>query len=277
MKLAAIYNVWDDWDMLKLSVFNIKDMVDGVIIIASNISNYGERPYIPIIEDGRSYKGSYGMGDKIEIYLREPQVKNPSDSETDKRNYGLQKAKELGYTHFLMMDADEFYEPEPFLKEKERFLNENLNGLVCASQVYFKSPKLTIGLDTTRVTFIHKITPSLKFEFNRSFPYAFHMGEIRIDPTRQLNINSGVEWSNIIMHHYSYVRKDFEKKIRNSTARANIERSTIRQDLALAKEGYFCNFYQKTLFRATVDFNIPDVHEDIQPLAPGHNKEHRDQ
>lgn len=266
MKLAAVYVVWDDWDILSHSVKNMTPLVDGIIIVGSIKSNYGELSEIPA-----EWK------DKVLIYDHyandfQSRVNMPASvMERDKRNYGLEIAKSEGYTHFLMMDADEFYEPEPFLKEKERFKNNpNLQGLVCASQVYFKGPKLTIGLDTTRVTFIHRITPTLKFEFNRRFPYAWEGLSIRIDPTRQLNINSGVEWSDIVMHHMSWVRSDYEKKIRNSTARANIEKSTIREDLLSAKEGYFCKFYQKPLIRASVDFNIPDfnVHESIcQPLA----------
>ncbi len=258
MKLAAIYNVWDDFQMLWISTHKIKPLVDGIIIIYSHTSNYGEasKPEMDTVYNGRCYR-------------LEPDLKlRPDENERNKRNYGLDIAKQQGYTHFIMMDADEFYEPEAFLKEKERFLNPDLNGLVCACQVYFKSPKLTIGLDTTLITFIHKITPGLKFEFNRQFPFAFDKNGIRIDPTRQLNIKKGVEWSDIIMHHYSWVRKDVEKKIRNSTARANIERSDIRNEFALAKEGSFIKFYGKTLIRASVDFNIPEfnVYEDLQPL-----------
>lgn len=266
MKLCAIYNVWDDWDILKYSVENILPLVDGVIIVYSHTSNYGET------SDGGTEVFWMDKQKPIDLVQFEPTSGMlPASNETDKRNCGLVYAKKLGYTHFLMMDADEFYEPIPFLKEKERFeRNPSLQGLVCASQVYFKSPKLTIGLDTTRVTFIHRITPTLKFEFNRRFPYAWEGLSIRIDPTRQLNINSGVEWSDIVMAHMSWVRSDYEKKIRNSTARANLEKSTIREDLLSAKEGYFCKFYQKPLIRASVDFNIPEfnVHESIcQPLA----------
>lgn len=256
MKLAAIIMCWDDWEMLSHCIKNISPLVDGVIVVGSETSNYREYSKAPLYNPEEAF-----------YYLKEPDLTvRPDVNERDKRNYGLNIARNKGFTHFLMMDSDEMYKSEPFLKEKERFLNENLNGLVCASQVYFKSPKLTIGLDTTRVTFIHKITPNLRFEFNKQYPFAWEGNAIRIDPTRSLNINSGVEWSNIIMHHYSWVRKDYEKKIRNSTARTNIERSTIRQDLMLAREGYFCKFYNKTLSAATVDFNLPefDVHEDIQ-------------
>lgn len=260
MRLTAIYNVWHDYDLLKLSIENIRPVVDNIIVVASEKSNYGEISPIPtwLLE-----------GNDLVIF--EPTHSQAMVSETDKRNVGLAVARSQGYTHFIMMDADEFYVREDFIKEKQRFIdNPDLAGLVCASQVYFKSPKLTIGLDTTRVPFIHKITPTLKHEFNSLYPFAWEGKNIRIDPTRSLNINSGVEWSPIIMHHYSWIRKDIEVKIRNSTARANIERSTIRQDLMSAREGYYCEFYGKTLIRASVDFNIPefDVSDIHQPPAP---------
>lgn len=262
MKLCAIYNVWDDWDLLEHSVHNISSSVDGVIIIASNTSNFGEKCPSPVIQEGISYNGSYGMGDRIEIYLREPQLHHALHSETDKRNYGLQKAIELGYTHFITMDADEFYEPAEFQAAKD-YLNNNthLNGLVVESQVYFKSPALTIGKDITLVPHIHKLTPTIRHEFNKNYPFAWSGKQIRIDPTRSLNINSGVEMFDCMMHHYSWVRKDYAKKIRNSTARANLERSTIVRDLEHAKEGYFCQFYQKPLVRVPNRFGIPEYGE----------------
>lgn len=259
MKLCAIYNVWSDWDWLEVSVKNIAPVVDGVIIIASNISNYGERCLSPVIQDGVDYSGSYGLGDRIQIYLRDPVFHNAQHSETDKRNYGLKLAKQLGYTHFLTIDADELYEAEPFLEAKKRFEDPNLAGLVCLCQTYFKSPMLTIGLDTTLVPFIHKLTPNIQHEFNQQYPFAWEGKNIRIDPTRSLNINSGVEMCDVRMHHYSWIRKDIEKKIRNSTAKSNLERSTIRQDLMFAKEGVFVKFYGKTLIRASVDFKIPEM------------------
>jgi hypothetical protein len=246
MKLCAIYNVWDDWDWLKISTDRIAPLVDGIIVVASEKSNHGE--HSPIPEEWR---------DKVAI--REPQFHVPMHSETDKRNYGLSLARKSGYTHFIAMDADEVYDPLEFTKDKDRFKDPSLMGLVCRTQVYFKSPTLTIGLDTTLVPHIHKITPTIRHEFNKNYPYAWDGKSIRIDPTRSLSINSGVDLSDSVMHHYSYVRKDYEKKIRNSTARANLERSTIRQDLALATENYFVKFYGRVLVRAQVDFQIPEM------------------
>jgi len=250
MRLVAIYNIWSDWDWLEISVKNIKLLVDGIIIVASERSNWGEYSPIPTL-----WKGS--------VNIREPFFNHPLNCETDKRNYGLDLAKREGYTHFICLDADELYEQEAFLKAKERFNSEpDLQGLVCRTQVYFKSPELTIGLDHTLVPFIHKIQPGIRHEFNKKYPYAWENGNIHIDPSRSLNINSGVKMDDIIMHHYSWVRKDYEKKIRNSTARNNILKDkNLLTQLRLGKEGDYIEFYRKRLARATVDFGIPEFYE----------------
>lgn len=254
MRLVAILNVWSDWDWLEISVKNLEPLVDGFIIVASEKSNWGEISPIP----------EYW---KDKVVLREPFFNHPLNCETDKRNFGLSLAIRTGYTHFLSGDVDELYEAEPFLKAKERFhVEPDLQGLVCRTQVYFKSPKLTVGLDHTLIPFIHKLTPDIKHEFNKRYPYAWEKGNIHIDPSRSLNINSGVKMDDIIMHHYSWVREDYEKKIRNSTARNNILKDrTLLQSLMHAKEGDYIEFYRKRLARATVDFGIPEFYDTTQP------------
>lgn len=246
MKLCAIFNVWSDWDWLEISSKNISPAVDGTIVVASEKSNHGE--ISPIPEEWRD-----------KVVIREPQFAHPMHSETDKRNFGLSLARKAGYTHFITMDSDELYHAEDVIKAKELFNDPELKGLVCRVKTYFKSPTLTIGFDTTLVPFIHKITPGLKHDFNRKYPFAWEGNSIRIDPTRSLNIDSGVKMCDVVMSHFSWVRKDYEKKIRNSTARANLERSTIREDLRLAKEGYFCKFYGKSLLRVEAEFEIPEM------------------
>lgn len=261
MRLCAIYNVWDDFDLLKLSINNIRPLVDVVIVIFSTTSNFGEFKHGP---DGSAHEEWIPMNVPVFFRQMEPNLKRlPRENETAKRNYGLELARQFDCTHFLTMDADEFYEHEPFLKAKELFhVKPDLQGLVCNCQTYFASPKLTIGLDITLVPFIHKLTDHIKHGFNKNYPFAWDGPQIRIDPTRSLNIHSGVERTDLIMHHYSWVRKDYQKKIRNSTARANLERSTILNDLVEAKEGGFCQYYQKTLVRASVDFEIPEYEFD---------------
>lgn len=257
MKLCAIYNVWDDWDLLSISIENIFQLVDGVIVVYSRKSNYGELSDPPY---NLAFPGN------VELFQEEPVHAHALHAETGKRNYGLSLARKQGYTHFIMLDADEFYEPKQFWNARQHVEQTGISGLVVESYVYFKSPTLTIGKDITLVPHIHKLTPNIKHEFNKHYPFAWEGKQIRIDPTRSLNINSGVEMFDCPMHHYSWVRKDYQKKIRNSTARANLQRSTILQDLVNAKEGYFCEFYQKRLIRVSNRFGIPEYGDMVKDI-----------
>lgn len=252
MRLASIIICWDDYELLNLAADNMRPVVDQVIIIYSHRSNYGELSVPPV----DAFPG-YALA-----FQWEPDLKRqPVDNERGKRNFGLQKARELGFTHFILSDSDELYDQSQFLDEYMRFqIEPELNGLVCATKVYFRSPTLTIGLDVTLVPFIQKLTPTLQHKFNAQYPFAFDKNGIRIDPTRQLNINSGVKWSPIVMHHLSYIRKDLKKKVRNSTARANIERSTtLIDDYKNAKPGALCRFYNATLKQVPNQFSIPEI------------------
>lgn len=270
MKLCILFTVWGDSELFQHCLSHAVNNLmggngDNVMVIYSTTSNFGEYSEPPHYFHGA---GSLNFEPDLKLDAR--------TNETAKRNFALKWAKENGFTHFLMADEDEFYEPEEFLREKKRFENPNLAGLVCRVKCYFGSPTLTIGYDTTLVPFIHKITPTISHEFNRNYPFAWtdkdgeaftQKKRIRIDPTRSLNINSGVEWSDITLHHYSWVRKDPQKKIRNSTARANIERSSVVQDFLNAKEGYFCQFYGKVLQRSPDIFGLNE-NTSIQPPLP---------
>lgn len=255
MRLVSIINVWADAvELLPHCINNMANCgVNGIIIIWSEASNYGEieKDYLPkpIVVWGKI---------DFHIYQREPQFREPRNSETDKRNFGIQKARELGYTHFLSMDQDEMYEPSEFKKAIKAFEDPAVKGIVCNCQTYFGSPKLTIGLDITLVPFVHELTPTIHHTFNKSYPFAWERNQIRIDPTRSFNINSGVIKSELIMHHLSWCRSDYQKKIRNSTARKNLERSNILQQLLQPKEGDYIDFYRKHLTRSTVDFGIDE-------------------
>lgn len=250
MKLAAIYNVWaDGLDLLRPSVENILPEVDQVIIVFSNYSNYGH--YIPFT--------CLDPHEKIVYHNCEPNLNMaPHENETVKRNLGLAWAKENGFTHFIGLDADEFYEREQLRIEKYHIEKNNLAGMVCGIKVYFKSPTLTVGFDHTLVPFIHKITPGLKFLLNsKNYPYAYDdAGNAHIDPTRRLNISSGVEFSNVVMHHYSWVRSDYNLKIENSAARNNLRKSSIYDDLKNAAPGVYNQFYRAELKKCENLFNL---------------------
>ncbi len=60
------------------------------------------------------------------------------------------------------------------------------------------------------------------------------------------------------MEHYSWVRKDIDKKIRNSTAKANLQKMNLRQKFLRIKEGDVFDLYPgKPLVRVPDKFGIP--------------------
>lgn len=56
IRLAAIFHCWDDWYLLEHSVKNMRPLVDGIIIIGSTLSNYGEYSPIPDEFKNDTYK-----------------------------------------------------------------------------------------------------------------------------------------------------------------------------------------------------------------------------
>lgn len=248
MRIAAIFNIWADClDLLPYAIENIRPVVDEIIVVYSWRSNRGNVM-------------KYELPKDCILVQCEPSGVAPHINETAKRNAGLEEAKKIGFTHFIMMDSDELYEQPEFLREKFIIAAGNYSGSVCRVKTYFKSPTLTIGFDTTLVPFIHKITPKLRYHLKfANYPYAYSNGAARIDCTRRLNITSGVRMADITMHHFSYVRKDMSLKLANSSATFKGARSeVVYDDLKNAKPGYFLKGYQKELVSCENIFNLPE-------------------
>ncbi len=248
-RLVAIYCVWaDSIELLPYSVNEITKVVDDVIIVYSRRSNWGQSAdYFQQIE---------GLG-KLYNFEPTPALK-PSINEVNKRNFGLEKAKELGYTHFIMLDSDEIYDASELSKDRDSLYNsQHMNGFVHSIITYIKTPTLCCP-DHTLVPGIHRILPLTRFEIgNQFYPFAYdERGDAHIDPTRRPNFKDGIMMSGTVMHHYSHVRKDMELKIQNSTARNSLLKSTIMEDYDNAKQGYYSKFYRQELHEVPNRFNI---------------------
>jgi hypothetical protein len=249
MRIVAVFNIWADClCLLPYAIENIRPVVDEIIVVYSWKSNRGNTVRYELPKD-------------CILVQCEPQTTVPHINETAKRNAGLEAAKKLGFTHFIMMDSDEFYVQSEFNREKTLIGFNHTAGSVCRVKTYFKSPTLTIGMDSTLVPFIHKITPKLKYHLKfTGYPFAYSNGHARIDCTRRLNITRGVVLSDITMHHMSWVRKDFKLKMDNSSASFKSHRSSVViEDLHNAKDGYFCKSYSRVLVNCPNIFDLPNA------------------
>jgi hypothetical protein len=145
-----------------------------------------------------------------------------AENEFQKRRIGLDLAIKSGATHFLLMDADEFYKIDEFTRAKELIEKEDIGYSCVDSYFYIRQPEYRSKyIDTTKVCFISKICKQMVFDLNGSFP------EDCVDPTRRITIKNGKYFkfstSEIAMHHYAFIRVNMNSKLANSSNRGNLE------------------------------------------------------
>lgn len=253
MKICSIINCWvDTLELLPFCINNHLQFCDGVIVVWSSTSNHGNGDNGRMLE----FVSTKKYPSNVLFCQKEPLEGGLLTDECRKRNYGLDVAKEKGYTHFLISDADEFYEPDKMNYEKKRFNDPSLNGLVHPLFVYIKTPTLYCS-DHTLVAGIHKLKSDTQCGAFRHYPFAYDtQGNAHIDPSRRLNYTDGIEMSDWPMHHLSYVRKDINLKIDNSSANLRRSRQNIYDELRDAKPGYLSKLYHQPLQECENYFNI---------------------
>ena len=216
MKLAAIYNVFDGEELLEYSINSIKNCVDYIIVVYQTHSNFGVLN--PDVEDTILGLHKKGLIDEY-VFYNTPQ-KGPQINELTKKNIGLERVKDLGCTHFITMDCDEFYFEEEFNKAKEFIEVKDIDTSVCWIQNYHKNPEYrVIGLsEPFKVPFINKIYDNSRLILGGKY------FTDRIDPTRIINVYHNphlFDKENILMHHYTTIRKDIRRKYESWTCRLN--------------------------------------------------------
>jgi hypothetical protein len=246
MKLAAIYNVFDGEELLKGSMECLREHVDVFIIVWQDVSNIGEE-----------YKGNIAdsIAEKCVIISHKytPDLSiGAMRNEINKRNIGLEIAKSYGCTNFLHVDVDEYY--EDFGTALMQYKQSKTAGSVCRLFTYFKYPTLRFETpDEYYVPFIHELKADTNSGW-RLTPYKFY-----VDPTRSINTDDVVLLPDVFMHHFSWVRKDIERKARNSSAARNIKRTTLVEDFLspdITEGSVVKDYYGKKLIRVPNTFNI---------------------
>ncbi|HAS6502882.1 TPA: hypothetical protein GRR52_08740 [Vibrio parahaemolyticus] len=214
MKLSVSFNFFNGEELLFSAVENIREQAEHISIVYQLVSNQGHKISDRALDVIKSLKDSGYVDDFIEF---EPDLNSQAGlNEFRKRDVGLELAKINRCTHFLSMDADEFYLKEQFQQAKEIILKNDISCSVVPSYFYVKNPIWrSEGVDTTQVCFIVKIDEGLSFKYNQDFPAN------NIDSTRRfINMKNGFhifDRSDICMHHMSYVRDDIDSKLLNSS------------------------------------------------------------
>jgi len=180
-----------------------------------------------------------GHDSRVEFVQLEPMKGlKPLANETRKRNHGIEIAKKKGFDQVLISDADEFWYSDTMNQLKiELEHEEKLNGFVHPLRVFIKSPTLWCE-DHTLVPGIQRLTKKFYVGNFSHYPYAYEGLTARIDPSRRPNTLTGIKYVGVPMSHMSYVRKDIDLKINNSSANLKKSREAIHEQVRNAVPGY---------------------------------------
>jgi hypothetical protein len=215
MKLGVSYNVFDGEELLEGSINQIRSEVDYISVVYQTISNFGDKCDENLIKHLEDLK-SKGLVN--EIYEFFPSSFNGSSNEKSKRNIGLNLSKNNGCTHHMSMDTDEYYDLEQFKYLKRIMVEGNFDSSACQMMTYYKEPIYRLEpKEEYFVSLIFKIRDGIEFN-SVGFP-------VVVDPTRRMVCGNFKKFtrSEIEMHHMSYVRKNINKKMNNSSAKGNFQ------------------------------------------------------
>lgn len=221
VKLGAAYNVWDGIELLEKSIRLIRKHVDYVCVVFQEKSNYGnklsesqEKVFLKLLDEK--------LINMVLYYDPIPGVK-ASVNEVEKRNIGKRQCEVVGCTHFLTIDADEYYAPSRFEEAKRKVIDGNFDASACQMITYYKDTHTILWPpEQYFVPFIYKLDDR---EFREYIKWP-----VLADPTRKLESKNVLifDREEIQMHHLSYVRNDIRQKLYNSSALPNF-RSRVEQ------------------------------------------------
>ena len=203
MKLAIIYTVWsgDDMEMLEHSINHHKPHVDDVFICMQSTSNKGEYHEINL---------------DLPYILWHPNLAlDTKQNERVKHNDMIQHVKKLGFTHFILCACDHIYNSDQFEYAKEFHKKNNVDLSLTFMRTYYKFVHWYIDpMENYCMPFIHRIKQKTAIVEGANYPHL-------VDPSVMVNTSQKIHTfapDEVLLHHYSMIRKDIEKKFRNAAS-----------------------------------------------------------
>lgn len=128
----------------------------------------------------------------------------------------IQFAKQQGYTHFILSAGDHFYNHEQLQFARQWHLNNPQVDLSITKMVtYYKNENWCLyPLESYGMPFIHKLKTETEISRTAVYP-------IVVDPSVKVNTSENIhvfDENEVLLHHYSMIRKDIKKKFRNAAS-----------------------------------------------------------
>ena len=210
MKLSLSLTLFDGEELLEPKLRILRSEIDHVSIVYQQISysfNNCSSNLLPELD--RLMK--IGLVDEIYEFVM-PAIKeknfSPQKYEAKKRTIGLELARKFGASHFISLDADEFFLPEQFIYAKNQIIKNDYDATFCLLKDYWMSPENQVdGVgeawgEYLYVPLIYKIKENQKFSSNDIDI------SVMCDITRKLPTENPhkFEEKEILMHHMTNIR-----------------------------------------------------------------------
>jgi hypothetical protein len=255
--IAAIYNVWDGEELLPFSVEQIKNRVRHIIFVVQTVGNSGVKSLegLRVCHELRQKINSLPCAATAYVIEYEPTEKDFVKRQIQKRNAGINYAVALGADAVMCLDTDEIVEGD-LEGAYELFKHHNADIAVAQLWTYIGEPALRLSKPdiTAQIALLQKPIPitgaptwagaSRLLDYERTISYG--KGK-----SLALNIDF------LCVHHYSWVRKDLQKKIDAHAMKAYIEgASRLSAEVKAAKAGSRIAHYRDNLISVPNKFGI---------------------
>lgn len=220
LKWGISYSVFDGEELLEKSLKSVRNSADYINVVYQTTSWYNESCSKDLIRVLKKCK-EQNLIDEI-IEYKPNYEKSAGKQELEKRNIGLKYSKKAGCDYFMPMDTDEFYLGNELEKLKRKISINGITNAYCMQKLYLTPTKRIQEFPRHAVTLFGKINVFSKMKANKN-------NIILIDPTRQISgffNKKPYVFLDIYMHHYSFFRKDINKKIRNSSGKVMLPKTS---------------------------------------------------
>ncbi len=199
--------VFDGFELLEFAINSVRKHVDYVSVVWQNLSYWGNTAPPELYETVKRL-ADCGLVDEMFHYDCDLSLP-PKQNELNIRNFGLHKAVSQGCTHHITADVDDFYIPEQFAYAKTQMGGHDCS--IISTETYYKQPTYKIVPNQKHTqTFIHPVDNVYSINADFKFKIETTKRHVRCDNPRIFSRDE------IVLHHMSYVRKDFDRKIQNN-------------------------------------------------------------
>ena len=208
------YSVFDGEELLEYSLRSIREATDYINVVYQTKSWYGE-PCADDLLDVLHQCQAAGLIDELIEFVPDLS-KTPRTLELEKRSLGLQHAIRAGCTYFMTLDCDELFIPSELVAAKEFIVEHGITTSYIVEVKYSYTPRHRQLDHGGCIAFFSAIDrDSVLGRNDWQAPYF-------VDSTRKISPPAYAARYHVLgkmirVHHMELVRKDLQRKTKNSS------------------------------------------------------------